>query len=210
MDALLGHNVMTAAQAAAARESLASGRNPELFHALAGFVYARADAGGIYPAEFQTMFATHPVDSSSHNMRCFRVALDISASQSLSHEDLNTAPEFYRDYLASLRLIESQAQRQREVLENLGCEIVAVPSLADVPAGLNYVNGLQDKDRYFMPAQGGFYQALDDAAARAFGRALGPSVEIVPILTGECQRSHGAIHCAAAAYPELRSQRDDS
>jgi hypothetical protein len=211
MEALVAHGVMTAEQAAAARADLAEGRHVEFFHALAGIVYPKADASGVYPPEFQNLFATHPADSSSHNMRTFLVALDQVASHALPEKELDSAPAFYRDYLASLRLLESQGQRLREVLvKELNCELVPVPSLADVPAGYNYLNGLQDKARYIMPVQGGFYGALDEAAAAAFTRALGDSVEIVPIISGECQRAHGAVHCAASAYPEIAGPRDDS
>lgn len=211
MAALVTHGMMTAEQVAAAQANLANGDHLEFFHTLGGIVYPKADASGVYPPEFQNLFAMHPADSSSHNMRTFLVALDQVASRALPENELDSAPSFYRDYLASLRLLESKGQRLREVLvKDLGCQIVAVPSLADVPAGYNYLNGLQDKDRYIMPVQGGFYGALDEAAAEAFTRALGDSVEIVPIISGECQRAHGAVHCAAAAYPEIESKRDDS
>jgi hypothetical protein len=52
-----------------------------------------------------------------------------------------------------------------------------------------------------MPASGGFFAELDEAAAEVFRRELGPSVEVIPILCGESQRRVGAIHCAVAAYP---------
>lgn len=210
IEALGANGVLNAAQTESARHDLAGEHYRELYQTLGPVVYAQAGPDGVYAPEFQSLFAAAPVDSSSHNMRCFLVALDLVASRVLTEKEWKALPEFYRDYLTSLRLLESQAQRQQELLVKLGCAIVPVPSLADVPAGLNYLNGLQDKSRYLMPVQGGFYQALDAAATRAFEQTLGPSVEIVPIVSGECQRAHGAVHCAAAAYPKLDGARDDS
>ena len=65
----------------------------------------------------------------------------------------------------------------------------------------NAVNGVQDRGRYLMPAYGGLYAPLDEAARTAFARRLGPSVEIVPILCGESQRRYGAVHCSVAVFP---------
>ena len=60
----------------------------------------------------------------------------------------------------------------------------------------------QRRSRYIMPAYGGLYAPLDDAAAAAFRQALGPGVEIVPIDCAETQRRAGAVHCSCSAYPK--------
>ncbi len=71
--------------------------------------------------------------------------------------------------------------------------------------GLVAINGIQDRSRYLMPAYGGFYRSLDEAAAEVFRQTLGPGVDVVPILCGESQRRVGAVHCSAAAYPRVES-----
>ena len=65
------------------------------------------------------------------------------------------------------------------------------------------INGIQDCSRYLMPAYGGFYAPLDEAAAKVFRQTLGSGVDVVPIFCGESQRRVGAVHCSAAAYPRV-------
>lgn len=64
-------------------------------------------------------------------------------------------------------------------------------------------NGLQDRDRFLMPALGGFYESLDDAAAVVFRSVVGEQVRVIPIYTADLQLRHGAVHCVAAVYPRL-------
>ncbi len=70
-----------------------------------------------------------------------------------------------------------------------------------VPKYIRSDQPLRLRQRYIMPAYGGFYAPLDEAAAEAFAAEL-EGVEVVPILCGESQRRVGAVHCSVSAYPQ--------
>ncbi len=78
-----------------------------------------------------------------------------------------------------------------------------VPSLSEAGRSLTYVNGIHDRTRYLMPAYGGLYRSVDEAAAAVFERVLGPDVHVIPVLSGESQRRSGAVHCAVSVYEVL-------
>ena len=111
------------------------------------------------------------------------------------------ADELSRNYLIALRDLEQSRQAQIRELQKLGWKVVPIPSLPDMYRTINYVNGIHDRTRYLMPAQGGFYAFLDEAAGNAFKQALGPEIAIIPIFSAASQRNHGAVHCMASAYP---------
>lgn len=144
------------------------------------------------------VFAVEPTDSAVFNFQCFLAALDILASQISPETDDDGATT---KYLAGLRELEGSARAQREEFKKLGWKIIPVPSMPDLDHSLNYLNGLQDQTRYLMPAMGGFYRSLDDAAAQTFQNALGENVRIVRVFNAEAQQKHGGVHCVAAAYP---------
>jgi hypothetical protein len=52
-----------------------------------------------------------------------------------------------------------------------------------------------------MPAYGGFYTKLDQAAQYTIQSALGESVQVIPILCAEMQRHYGGIHCMVSVLP---------
>jgi hypothetical protein len=88
-----------------------------------------------------------------------------------------------------------------EQLRGSGLEIVRVPSLPEGNRGIDYLNGVHEPGRYFMPAWGGLFEPLDRAAEGAFRRAFGPGVAVRPILTSESQRRGGGVHCSISALP---------
>jgi hypothetical protein len=135
-------------------------------------------------------------------MQCFFAAMDVLASSSLSNSEFD-ADEFTMKYFTALRDLDTTAHQQQKILRKLGWKIVAVPSMPDLYRSINYLNGIHDKDRYIMPAVGGFYSALDQAAETAFMNALGGSIAVVRIFTQEIQRPNGGLHCVAAAYPSM-------
>ena len=104
-------------------------------------------------------------------------------------------------YMRSIRRRVADRRALHEQLRRLGWKVVPVPSLADADRGINYLNGLHERKRYIMPAYGGFYAPLDQAAAEVFAAEL-EGVEVVPILSGESQRRVGAVHCSVSAYPQ--------
>src|SRR5262249_15745200 len=82
-------------------------------------------------------------------------------------------------------------------LERLGWHITYIPSTSDDELSLNYLNGIQLKDRFIMPAYGGIFAELDSAARAAFEKAI-PGLRIDLIYCGESQRRNGALHCSAS------------
>jgi hypothetical protein len=103
--------------------------------------------------------------------------------------------------------LDAAARAQQDQLRKLGWKIVAIPSMPDLYHSLNYLNGLHDRTRFLMPAIGGLYARLDEAASQAFQKVLGEKVRIVRIFNAECQQKHGGVHCVAAAYPRVEKER---
>jgi hypothetical protein len=136
------------------------------------------------------------------NLQCFLIALDILASFGAEELPATLDPATKRHLLA-LREMSRAMRTQRQAMENLGWKIVTIPSLPDLYRTINYLNGVHDRTRYLMPAFGGFYAFLDQAAAEAIRNAFGSEVQIVPIFCAISQAEHGAVHCAASVYPQL-------
>jgi hypothetical protein len=157
-----------------------------------------------YPESLSQEFVSAPLDDAAGNLQTFLLAMD------LLEAGLETVPD--RDhperteYLQALRRMELARQAQVAALKQLGWRVVAIPSTPDLHRGMNYLNGIQHRDGYLMPAFGGFFAAVDRAAAAAFRAALGPRFMIRAVRSAECQRKHGAVHCAAAAYPRLEPE----
>jgi agmatine/peptidylarginine deiminase len=161
-----------------------------------------ADARGRFDPAVVEAFATVPADAPVFNFQCFLAACDLLASTGLSQTNaaLDAAT---RRYLMALHDLEGAMQAQRARLRSLGWKVTPVPSMPDLKHSLNYLNGLQDRTRYLMPAIGGFYGPVDQAAAETFHRALGDPVAVVPIHCARLQQQHGALHCVASAYPRF-------
>lgn len=147
-------------------------------------------------------FVTGKSDLASGNLQTFLLALDLLES-TLAGGHIEGASAERAEYLRALQRIETARLRQVEALKQTGWRLVAVPSLPDLGRGINYVNGIHHRTGYIMPAFGGFYAPLDQAAAAEFSRVLGPDVKITQIQSAESQRLFGGVHCTAAAYPRL-------
>jgi agmatine/peptidylarginine deiminase len=155
---------------------------------------------GRFRAAFARLFSTEPADSPVLNLQCFFAAMDVLASTSLTRSEID-ADQLAIDYFAALRELQATAREQQDILSKLGWKIVPIPSMPDLYRSLNYLNGLHNRASYLMPAIGGFYRGLDDAAEQAFKAALGDQVAIIRIPSQEIQRHHGGLHCVASAYP---------
>jgi len=149
-----------------------------------------------------TVFASRPEDAAAANLALFLNAIDLLASEDLAGPEVSD-PALDHDYLQALHELQTANREQRKLLGNLGWHLVPVPSLPDLKQSLNYLNGVHDRTRCLLPVNGGFYSDLDEAAMQVFRAALGPDVEIVPILTQDLQQRHGALHCAVSASPRL-------
>lgn len=158
---------------------------------------------GQYKAALTQCFRGGRIDSATGNFRSFLLAFEIMASQCAQ------LPENFRDplliaYVNALRQMEKTSLAQQEILRAEGWQIIRVPSTPDFNDGVNYLNGIQDRTRYIIPVHGGLYKNLDAAASAAFTNALGSAVRLIPMLSAEAQRQHGAVHCAASVYPALK------
>jgi hypothetical protein len=105
-----------------------------------------------------------------------------------------------RAYLSSIRRREDDRAAIRQSLAGAGFRVVPVPSTSEELRGTNYLNGVHTPSRYLMPAYGGLYAPLDEAASGIFRRELGRTVKIMPVLCAESQRRAGAVHCSVSTY----------
>jgi hypothetical protein len=194
---LAARGVMAAAEAAACVQAADQGHLPVVLAKLGGVIGARGVGPGHFPFEFAMLFRDGEMDSGVGNLQRALYALDWIAAEvtaaSRYPEDRHGAA-----YFRSIRRNESDRRVLQRQLKQLGWEVVLVPSISAESVGINAINGLHEPGRYLMPAYGGFFKGLDDAAARAFGARLGSGVEIAAILTGETQRRSGGLHCAVA------------
>ena len=198
--ALEAHGTLDAETAAAAREFLAAGRVDEFVGVVRPSVLATVDERGRFPFDLARHFAVGPMDSPVGNLQRFMAALD--AATSFAAESW-PADRHARSFFTSFDRRRADRADLHRGLASLGWRVVPVPSLADAGVSLVAINGIQDRSRYLMPAYGGFYAPLDEAAAEVFRQTLGPGVDVVPIRCGESQRRAGAVHCSAAAYPRV-------
>jgi hypothetical protein len=200
LDAIRSLGRIDAATVDAALKDLAAGNAGALAQRLAGPVGQLRDANGAYPEEVAAAFSAGEVDSGVANIARFLLAMDILTGLQLKADELPADP-FARAYIRSLQRRAEDRGRLHAALADLGWRVAPVASLSDENRGINYVNGFHVPRRYLMPAYGGFFEAVDQAAAEQIRAALGPMVEVVPVLCGETQRRLGAIHCAASIYP---------
>jgi len=185
---------LSEATASEARAALRGGRDADAVNAIGSAFARQAVDFGRYPQRVAEWFSAGPADSGVGNLQRFLLALDTLAAASISLDDIPAGDE-----TAYLRAIQRQmADRKLLVaeLEKLGWKVAAIPSLAGGERSINYLNGVQDKTRYLMPAYGGIFAPLDEAAMRSVRVALGRSVQIVPIFCGESQRRDGAVRCS--------------
>jgi tetratricopeptide (TPR) repeat protein len=200
LEALRSAGVLDEAAAQAARSSMRERRDAAFLEIVEPALRGAAEASGAFPLPLAEHFAAGPLDSAAAGLQRFLVALDILAAAALP-EDRWPTDRHARSYCASFLRRRDDRALLHDRLSSLGFQVVPVPSLADEAYSLTSVNGIQLPDRYLMPAYGGFYAPLDDAAAAAFREHLGETVRVVPILCAESQRRVGAVHCSAAVYP---------
>jgi class 3 adenylate cyclase len=200
LDALESAHVLTASQAADARARLDAGEDAEFLALVVPPIASRCHGFGRFPESLASSFARGPVDSGVANLEVFVLATDLLSSWALPVADLPFDPHS----LAYLRSFQRRDADRRDMIADLrtsGFEVQRIPSLPEANRGIDYLNGVHDRRRYLLPAWGGLYARLDEAATAAFHRVLGEGVEIVPIFTSESQRRGGALHCSLSAGP---------
>jgi hypothetical protein len=184
------------------RTNIANGRSQAVVSRLAGLLEAARDEDDSFPARMAAPFKTSGSDLAVGNLKVFLQAADLYPVLTDSKQPPAVDAE-RRDHRLALRRWNRVRQAQIAAVRTLGWRVVAVPSMPDLYRGLNYLNGLQFKSGYVMPAAGGFYWTIDDRAREVFRNVLGAEAEIRLIECAELQRKHGAIHCMVAAYPVL-------
>src|SRR5262249_23317632 len=132
--------------------------------------------------------------------QCFLYAMDSLLSNTLKPAEVSDSRP--AGYVRALRRTTALREQMRKQLEALGWKVVPGPSISAADRSIDYLNGVHAKGLYLMPAWGGLYRGLDDAAIDAFRRACGPDVRIVPILSSESQRRNGAVRCSVGVYPK--------
>jgi hypothetical protein len=202
IDALARRGKLESQRAQQARADLAAGRIDPFMETISACLGAQSQSFGHFPEEFAAAFSAGPADSGVGSLQRFLLALDILTAHVVGPGELPFDP-YTTAYLRSFLRRDADRMELVRALEQLGWRVVPVPSLSEGNRGINYVNGVQDRGRYLMPAYGGIYTPLDQAAKAAFEAALGPGVRVVPILSGESQRRSGAIHCSVSVIPPL-------
>ncbi len=200
IDALARHGKLETQRAQQARADLAAGRIDPFMETIAACLGAQSQSFGHFPEEFAAAFSAGPADSGVGSLQRFLLALDILTAHVVGPGEL-PFDAHTTAYLRSFLRRDADRMELVRALEQLGWKIVPIPSLSEGSRGINYLNGVQDRDRYLMPAYGGIFTPLDQAAQAAFEAALGPGVRVVPILCGESQRRSGAIHCSVSVIP---------
>lgn len=196
VDALVKAGDLTAGEGSAIKKAIAAG-DPGPLEKL-GAVLAKGSRGpGEFARSFAERFSCGPADSGVGNLQCFLRAMDIWSlknvqAQGVSHGDATLAS------CHALMRRESDRATIRSLMKILHWDVAAIPSMGDSKRALNYLNGIHDTSRFFMPAYGGTFEKVDQAAQAAVRKAFGPSVEIVPVRCAESQRREGAVRCSAA------------
>lgn len=206
VSALETAGVLSAAQADQTRTDLDARRDLGFLEQVLPLLSSRSSAFGHFPESLANFFSAGPADSGVGNLQRFLLAIDLLTSRSMPVDELPLDPHSIA-YLRSFRRQDEERARMIADLRGLGLDVARVPSLPEANRGIDYLNGVQDRDRYLMPAWGGLYAPLDEAAAGAFKRALGPSIAILPVYTGESQRRGGGVHCSASILPQPQESR---
>lgn len=168
-----------------------------------------AATNGGFPASLARHFSTGPVDSGVGNLQRFLLALDLLAAELLPSESW-PMDEHSQAFRRAILRRRDDRKRTWETLARRGWVLTPIPSLSEEGLSINYVNGIQLRSKYVMPAYGGLYEQLDKTSQSRFSDGLPKNVEVVPISCGESQRRVGAVRCSASAYPDSGSHPSNS
>lgn len=198
LDALERGGVMPEEVAALARQYLATGKLRE-FLALAGAaVWKHARGYGQFPESLARHFAAGEADSGPANFERFLLAMDLATLDATTPAERAADPNAgaYLDVLA-----RQTADRRaiRAILTQQGWQVRPVPSWSAGKRGINYLNGVPDQRRQFVPTWGGLFAPLDAAAIAGLRAAWGDPA-LIAVVCAETQRRDGGLHCAASAH----------
>jgi len=198
---VLERNHMVESQASErAREAFSGGNTDAMLDLVETVLTKHAVGYGQFPESFAKLFAAGLSDSGVGNLQRLLLALDTLAFAG-SPPRWKASDPHGAAYANTLRRREEDRTKLNEQLRGLGWKVVRVPSTSEADRSLNYLNGVQLREGYLMPAYGGLFSDLDHAAADVFAREFGPQVRIIPILCGESQRRVGAVRCSVCVFP---------
>jgi hypothetical protein len=199
--ALVRAAIVDPATAQQAIEALRKADHAGFLQRIAPIVYSTGPDGR-FPLSLAERFSSSPVDSGVGNLQRFLLAMDILVANDAQAAQMSASPHA-ASYLASIRRSQRDAAALSERLRALGMHVVAVPGISNATRSITALNGIHLDGVFLMPAYGGLYRSVDEAARLAVQTALGPEVRVIPIECGESQRRCGAIHCSLSIFPAL-------
>ncbi|MGE3180765.1 MAG: hypothetical protein AB7N71_03985 [Phycisphaerae bacterium] len=165
-------------------------------------VQKQASGTGQFAMSLAEHFAVSAVDNPIGNFQRFLLALDYKMNLQMS-PNLPFPDRVNAAYIRSFHRLERDRAALHRILDQRGWKVVPIPSFAMAERSINYLNGIQSRNRYLMPAYGGLFAPLDEQVRSILKREMGDDVEIIPILCGESQCRVGGVHCSVAAYYQL-------
>jgi len=189
---------LDAQQAARVRAALPGLETAVIVETFSPLLMAQAVGPGQFRESFARLFQDGAGDSHIANFHRLLLVLDLL----LAREPASTSGDRHTQaYLGAARRREADRAEFVRRLAAQGWRIEPVPGLSEGGRGLTYLNGVQARDLYLMPAWGGLFAELDREVRAAFERVCGPGVRVVPILSGESQRRSGAVRCSVSVLP---------
>lgn len=200
LECLQTAGVLTADTRKTAKAHLDAHRDREFLGVVMSPLLQTAATHGGFPEALARRFSTGPVDSGVGNLQRFLLALDLLAAEALPSEawPMDEHSQAFRRAILRRR---DDRKGSWETLASRGWVLTPIPSLSEEGLSINYINGIQLRSKYVMPAYGGLYHRLDQAAQKRLPERLPGNVEVLPVLSGESQRRVGAVRCATSAYP---------
>jgi hypothetical protein len=197
LEALAAASRLGDAQRSAALQLIQLGRPAELLRELRPALAPDWPAIGHLPLSLADRFGTGPSDSGVGNLVRFLAALDLFAAGSPDAIAAQSDP-YFKTFLLACAHQERDRGTLRAALEGLGWTVAPIPGLVLGDRSICPLNGIHAPSLYLMPAHGGLYADVDQAAAERISEILGPQIRILPILCGESQRRNGALRCSVS------------
>lgn len=194
------HHWLDPGEAASLRYDLDANGGCQALDRLTELMAHGRTTNSIHRGSLAAMIRRSGIDSGAGNLQVFLQALILVESEFTKLGSRGPDPDKH-EALRALQVVDAARRAQVATLSSLGWRIVPVPSLPNLYRSINYLNGIQHRGGYVMPAFRGFYAPLDAAAEAVFRAQLGPDARILRIQCAELQRKNGAVHCAAVAYP---------
>jgi hypothetical protein len=194
--ALKSNRMLRARDVDHALQTLEAGDVTQTMQMAVAFCQAASIGLGQFRQESAAGLAYGPGDTGIGNFHRFMLAMDFVCGQ-FADQEFPIPADHTHAYYRSLFRNQTDRQALHEILAGLGWKVVPVPAISAESRSISPINGLHERARYLMPAYGGLFDPLDQAALRTFRREM-PGVSIVPVYCGESQRRNGSVHCSVS------------